>query len=167
MMRVIPVLVIGSMVALSTLSVHAADSGPLAPPSPRWSPAPARPAVVSKTAEDRYNEGRAFGEKKQWGAAEDSYREAIKLRSAFPEAWNGLGYALRNQKKYEESVRAYEEALRQRPNYPEALEYLGEAFVQMGKLDEARAVLERLRPLDPKEAETLAQAISSAATTRR
>jgi tetratricopeptide (TPR) repeat protein len=165
MMRTIARVLIGSTLGLSTLSAHAADSGPMAP-SPRWSPPPVRSTPVAKTPEDRYNEGRAFVQNKQWGAAEDSYREAIKLRAAFPEAWNGLGYALRNQKKYEESVRAYEEALRQRPNYPEALEYLGEAYVQMGKLDEARTVLDRLRPLDPKEAETLAQAIASA-TTRR
>lgn len=166
MVRAAAPLLIGSILALQTLSAHAADSGPLAP-SPRWSPPPVRSAPASRTAEDRYNEARAFVQNKQWGAAEDSYREAIKMRAAFPEAWNGLGYSLRHQKKYEESVRAYEEALRQRPNYPEALEYLGEAYVQMGKIDEAKAVLDRLRPLDPKEAEALAQAISAATTTRR
>ena len=167
MMHTITRLLIGSTLVLSTLPAQAADSGPMAP-SPRWSPPPVRsaPTPVAKTAEERYNEGRTFVQSKQWGAAEDSYREAIKLRPAFPEAWNGLGYALRNQKKYEESVRAYDEALRQRPDYAEALEYLGEAYVQMGKLDEARAVLDRLRPLDPREAESLAQAIASA-TTRR
>jgi tetratricopeptide (TPR) repeat protein len=52
--------------------------------------------------------------------------------------------------------------LRLRPDYPEALEYLGEAYVQMGKLAEAQAVLDRLRPLDPKEAEELAKAIAAA-----
>jgi tetratricopeptide (TPR) repeat protein len=117
----------------------------------------------AKTAEDRYNEGRAQAQRQAWGKAEEAYREAIALRAAFPEAWNGLGYALRHQKKYDESVRAYQEALRLRPDYPEALEYLGEAYVQMGKIVEAQAVLDRLRPLDPKEAEELAQAIAAAA----
>jgi tetratricopeptide (TPR) repeat protein len=165
MIRASARVLIGSLLVLSTLPVHANDSGPVSPP-PRWSAPPVRSAPAGKTAEDRYNEGRGFTQSKQWGAAEDSYREAVRLRASFPEAWNGLGYALRHQKKYEESVRAYEEALRQRPNYAEALEYLGEAYVQMGKLEEARAVLDRLRPLDPKEAETLAQAISSATSKR-
>jgi hypothetical protein len=33
----------------------------------------------------------------------------------------------------------------------------------MGRLDDARAVLARLRPLDPREADELAQAITRAA----
>jgi Flp pilus assembly protein TadD len=59
-------------------------------------------------------------------------------------------------------VKSYQEALRLRPDYPQALEYLGEAYVQMGKLDEARAVLERLRALDPREADELSEAIADA-----
>ncbi|HZA50044.1 MAG TPA: tetratricopeptide repeat protein, partial [Myxococcaceae bacterium] len=44
--------------------------------------------------------------------AETAYREALRARPSLAEAWNGLGYALRNQGKYDESVRAYHEALR-------------------------------------------------------
>src|SRR4249920_2719739 len=119
--------------------VEAADSGPMGS-SPRFSAPPARSSPPARTAEDRYNEGRAQAQQKAWGKAEDAYREAIALRAAFPEAWNGLGYALRHQKKYDDSVRAYQEALRLRPDYPEALEYLGEAYVQMGRIADAQAV---------------------------
>ncbi len=73
----------------------------------------------------------------------------LALRAAFPEAWNELGYALRNQGRYAESLDAYDEALRLRPDFPEALEYLGEAYVKMGRLDDARRVLERLRVARP------------------
>ena len=82
---------------------------------------------------------------------------------ALPEGWNGLGFALRNQKKYTESIAAYEEALKRRPNYAQALEYLGEAYVQLGRLDEARAIHARLQPLDAREARELAQAVEKAA----
>jgi tetratricopeptide (TPR) repeat protein len=78
----------------------------------------------------------------------------------FPEAWNELGYAFRNQARYPESLDAYHEALRLRPDFPEALEYLGEAYVKMGRLDEARRVLERLRPLDAERARELAEEIT-------
>jgi tetratricopeptide (TPR) repeat protein len=122
-------------------------------------PLPARPPG---RAEAKYNEGRALARQNDWTGAERAYREAARLDPALPEAWNGLGFALRKQSKYAESVRAYEEALRLRPQYPQALEYLGEAYVQMGRLDAARATLERLRPLDPQEAEELAQAIARA-----
>ena len=120
------------------------------------------PAAPQGTPESKVNEGFALAEKKDWPGAEGAFREAIRLRAAFPEAWNGLGHALRNLNRYDESVTSYQEALRLRPNYPQALEYLGEAYVQMGKLDDAKAVLERLRSLDPREAHGLAEAIAEA-----
>ena len=84
----------------------------------------------------------------------------MDLRPAYPEAWNELGYALRNQGKYPDSLKAYDEALRLRPNFPEALEYLGEAYVKLGRVDDARKILERLKPLDAARAGELAEAIA-------
>ena len=115
------------------------------------------------SAQARFNEGRALAERRDWPAAERRYRDAIELDPALPEPWNGLGYALRQQRRWDESVKAYLEALRLRPNYPQALEYLGQAYVEMGRLDDARAVHARLQPLDPREADELAQAIARAA----
>ncbi len=120
------------------------------------------PAAPAGTAESKLGEGFALVEKQDWSGAEAAFREAIRLRAAFPEAWNGLGHALRQQKKYEESVKSYEEALRLRPDYPQALEYLGEAYVEMGKVAAAREILGRLRALDPGEAGELAKAIDHA-----
>jgi len=45
----------------------------------------------------------------------------VERKPAYPEAWNGLGHALRNQGQYPESLRAHDEALRLRPDYPDAL----------------------------------------------
>jgi tetratricopeptide (TPR) repeat protein len=111
------------------------------------------------TAESEYHRGIRAGIAKDWKAAEQAFRTAIGLRAAFPEAWNELGYALRNQDRYPESVAAYDEALRLRPAFPEALEYLGEAYVKMGRIDDARRILDRLRPLDPGRAQELAEVI--------
>jgi len=43
-------------------------------------------------------------------------RRAVDLRPSYLEAWNELGYALRNQGRYADSLNAYEEALRLRPS---------------------------------------------------
>jgi Flp pilus assembly protein TadD len=137
--------------AMATVA-HAVDDPPLRVPDD---------GAVS--AQARFNEGRAFAERRDWPAAERKHREAIELDPALPEPWNGLGYALRQQRRWDESVNAYLEALRLRPNYPQALEYLGQAYVEMGRLDDARAVHARLQPLDPREADELAQAIARAA----
>jgi tetratricopeptide (TPR) repeat protein len=118
------------------------------------------PAASEGSAEDRVDAGFRAVDRKDWPAAEAAFREAIRLRATVPEAWNGLGYALRQQKRYDESVQCYLEALRLRPDYPQALEYLGEAYVEMGQVDDARKVLERLRPLDPDEADELEATIA-------
>ena len=127
---------------------------------------PSAPAVEQRrqppaaaSAESEYNHGVRARVAGDWKAAEAAFRRAITLRAAFPEAWNELGYALRQQGRYPESLQAYDEALRLRPAFPEALEYLGEAYVKLGRLDDARRILDRLRPLDPGRARELAEVI--------
>jgi tetratricopeptide (TPR) repeat protein len=122
----------------------------------------APPPGVPASAERFFQDGLDAQKRKDWRQAAQAYEAAIQQREAFPEAWNGLGYSLRQQGKYLEAVKAYDRALGLRPDYAEALEYLGEAYVKMGKLDEARGVLRRLEPLDKKEAAALRAAIDKA-----
>jgi tetratricopeptide (TPR) repeat protein len=135
-------------------------------PAPPAAADPSSPAVEQKrqpmavpSADGEYDRGVRARVAGDWKTAEAAFRRAIALRADFADAWNELGYALRNQKRYAESVKAYDEALRLRPDFPEALEYLGEAYVDMNRLDEARRVLARLRPLDASRARELAEAI--------
>ena len=144
-----------ALVLLLTPVVAARADGP--------DPVVAPPGAPVVSAESRVNDGIKLGKKKDWAGAERAYRDALRLDPALAEGWNGLGFALRNQKKYTESIAAYQEALKRRPNYAQALEYLGEAYVELGRLDEARAVHARLQPLDAKEARELALAIEKAA----
>jgi tetratricopeptide (TPR) repeat protein len=130
---------------------------------------PSAPAVEERRqpppvadAEREYDRGVRARVAQDWTAAAAAFRRAVGLRPAFPEAWNELGFALRNQGRYAESLAAYDEALRQRPEFPEALEYLGEAYVKLGRLDDARRVLDRLRPLDAARAADLAEEIRTA-----
>jgi tetratricopeptide (TPR) repeat protein len=120
---------------------------------------PVRQPTATATAETEYDRGIRARLTKDWTAAVEAQRAAVTMRPAFPEAWNELGFALRNQGRYPESLDAYGEALRLRPNYPEALEYLGEAYVKLGRMDDARKVLDRLRPLDRAKAQELAEVI--------
>ena len=124
--------------------------------------APRRQPVATPSAESEYDRGVRARVAKDWTTAEASFRRAIAMRPGFAEAWNELGFALRNQGRYPESLAAYDEALKLRPNFPEALEYLGEAYVKLGRVDDARRVLDRLRPLDPGRARELAEVIETA-----
>ena len=106
-----------------------------------------------------YNKGLQAKKAKRYPDAVKDFRRAVEIRPNFPEAWNELGYALRNTGQYAEALKAYDQALRLRPNYPEALEYLGEAYVKLGRLDEARRILTRLKALDTARAKELEDAI--------
>lgn len=131
----------------------------LADPSTNPAVDQVRQPTATPTAESEYDRGMRARLRRDWKTAVEAQRSAVTLRPAFPEAWNELGFALRNQGQYPESLKAYDEALRLRPNFPEALEYLGEAYVKLGRLDDARRVLERLRPLDAGRAGELAEVI--------
>lgn len=130
--------------------VIAAESGREAPR--------VQPSAVP-TAEAEYSRGITAKRAKNWGAAAAAFQRAVDLKPNYPEAWNELGFALRNQGKYPDSLKAYDEALRLRPDFPEALEYLGEAYVKLGRMDDARKVLDRLKPLDAARAAELSEAI--------
>ena len=120
-----------------------------------------RQPLTADDAESEYARGVGARSAKDWAAAVAAFWNAVNLRPGFPEAWNELGYAFRNQGRYAESLSAYDEALRLRPDFPEALEYLGEAYVKMGRLEDASRVLVRLRALDPSRADELAEAIKN------
>jgi len=142
-------------------------SGVLVPAATRAEPSsPAveerRQSPAEADADSEYNRGVRARVVRDWPGAVSAFRQALALRTDFADAWNELGYALRNQGRYPESLDAYHEALRLRPDFPEALEYLGEAYVKMGRLDDARRVLNRLRPLDSHRADELAEEIAKA-----
>ena len=123
-------------------------------------PAPVPPSTLAgSTPEDELSRGLRARAAKDYTSAEAAFRRALARRPTYAEAWNGLGYALRQQGKYPESLQAYDEALRLRPDFPEALEYLGETYVKLGRLDDARRTLDRLKPLDAARARDLAEAI--------
>ena len=125
-------------------------------------PTPSSRGPVQTPAEEEYGKGVRAKRAKEWSVAVASFKKATELKPDFPEAWNELGYALRHVGNYPDSVKAYDEALRLKPRFPEALEYLGEAYVKMGQVEEARKVLERLKPLDRKRAQELADEIAKA-----
>jgi Flp pilus assembly protein TadD len=80
-------------------------------PAPATDDPPLRPPPAAPSAESRYNDGLSLARASDWRGAEQAHLEAIRLKAAFSEAWNGLGHVLRKQNRYDESVRAYREAL--------------------------------------------------------
>jgi tetratricopeptide (TPR) repeat protein len=139
------------LLTLGGTSARAAGDDPV--PVPTSSPS------LKTSAALLTNEGIALSNAGDWPGAEVKYRAAIRDDRTIPEAWNGLGHALKMQRQYDAALLAYDHALKLRPDYPKALEYLGETYVELGRLDDARNVLARLEKLDGALAERLAQSI--------
>jgi superkiller protein 3 len=144
---------IAVMLALAAPSVYADTPNP---------PTQMRQEPKAPDGEAEYNRGVRARVVKDWVTAIDAFKKVVTARPKFADAWNELGFALRNVGRYPESLDAYDEALRLKPNYPEAIEYLGEAYVKLGRMDDARKMLERLQKLDARRAQDLAAVIEKA-----
>jgi len=100
--------------------------------------------------------------KQNWAGAEEAARAATELDRTLPDAWDELARALAAQGRETEAVAAWEEALLRDPQHAAALEGLGRLYASRGQRRKAKALLERLRPLDDTRAATLHHAIELA-----
>jgi tetratricopeptide (TPR) repeat protein len=139
--------------ALSTAAVAAAvESDPL--------PVPA--GGDAARAVRLYNEGVVLLVRRDFARAQGLFEAALKLDDRLAEAHNNLAFALRMQGRHNlgSALAHYNRAIALKPTLAQAYLYRGMLFVQQADLESARADLERLRPLDPKLAAELAQAIA-------
>jgi predicted O-linked N-acetylglucosamine transferase (SPINDLY family) len=85
------------------------------------------------------NFGNVLTDLGRFNDAIDSYRHALRLNAAYPEAHNNLGNALLKAKQPDASMRACADAIRLQPGYADAYNNLGNALKAMGELAEAVA----------------------------
>ena len=78
-----------------------------------------------------------------------AYREAIRLKPQYPQAFYNLGIALADKGLYDDAIEAYRDALRLKADYPAALSNLGVLLNDRGRSDEAIACYRRAIELDP------------------
>lgn len=93
--------------------------------------------LLAGRAEDQNNRGIDLARQGKAEEAIGCYREALRLRPAYPEAHNNLGNALAKRGRLEDAIDSYREAVRLRPDDSKALCNLGNALRESGKLDEA------------------------------
>ena len=81
------------------------------------------------------------------------YREALRLKPDYLDAYNNFGVALLAQGRLEEATASFREALRLRPNYAEAYNQFGIALKAQGRLEEAMLSYREALRLKPDYAE--------------
>jgi Flp pilus assembly protein TadD len=139
-------LLLAANLFLSTI-VFAADTSP---PSPKDAELEKAKAAIAR---------------KDWAAAQSVLEPYAASNPKNADAFNLLGYSLRNLKKYDESLVAYKQALTLDPKHRGAHEYIGIAYIQMGQLDKAKehlASLDKICAFSCEEYRDLKKAIAEA-----
>ena len=82
--------------------------------------------------------------KEDYSSAADLLQNVVAEKPGNANAWNYLGFSLRNLQQFDDALAAYEKALQINPKHKGALEYLGELFLMTDQPEMARAQLEKL-----------------------
>jgi Tfp pilus assembly protein PilF len=69
--------------------------------------------------------------------AEHHYREAIRIKKSFTQAYNGLGHLLMIQGKQDEAARLLGKAIEIDPTHVPAMKNLGDVRMRQGRIEEA------------------------------
>jgi tetratricopeptide (TPR) repeat protein len=101
-------------------------------------------AGAPKAADPNFAEGRKAIDAKDWPKAVDLFSMVVAKDEKNADAFNWLGYALRNQGDYPKAFAAYEKALGIDPRHKGAHEYIGEAYLKTGNVAKAEEHLKRL-----------------------
>ena len=99
---------------------------------------------------------------KDYAAAVELLEEVVEAEPDNADAWNHMGFSLRNLRQFDDALAAYEKALDIEPKHKGALEYKGELFLTLGNLEGAEEMFDRLNSacfLSCKEKKQLAAAI--------
>lgn len=88
-----------------------------------------------KESQKYFDEGFNFYKLGQYEKAVESFKEAIRIRPYYADAYNWIGLSYGRLEQYEKAIEAYKEAIKLKPDYIEAQEDLGFAYFSSGKLD--------------------------------
>jgi len=95
-------------------------------------------------ADPNFTAGKQAIDRKDWAAAVPLFQAVVAKDGKNADAYNWLGYALRNQGDYQNALIAYGRALGVDSKHRGAHEYLGEAYLKMGNLAMAEEQLKKL-----------------------
>ncbi|MDA2931073.1 tetratricopeptide repeat protein, partial [Acidobacteria bacterium AH-259-O06] len=83
------------------------------------------------------------------GAAEQSYRESVRLEPTSPDHHYNLGSVLATARRYREALRSFQQARKLGSDTVELMNNLGILYMEQGQPDKARAEFERAVQADP------------------
>lgn len=104
--------------------------------------------------------GIAYDGLKRYGDAIVAFKEAVRLKPDFAEAWNSLGNSYVSIAFYRWAIGCYQKAIRLKPDYAEAWWGLGGSYARSGNRSAALEAVRELRKYDPQHANQLLNMIN-------
>lgn len=106
------------------------------------------------TAQEHYELGGIYLEKKLHGQAIEQFQKALKAAAEEGEEkialiYNALGFAYFSQEQYDLAIRQYKEALKHDPNYVTALKNLAHTYERKNLIAQALQTYEQVLQSDP------------------
>jgi tetratricopeptide (TPR) repeat protein len=105
------------------------------------------------TAKTFFEIGVKKSENAEYSEALDAFKQAIKLKPDYAEAYYNLGHIYFNLHRYTEAADAYKAAVKAKPAYVEAYISLGIVSSMLSRYDEAIEALKKAVKINPKSAE--------------
>jgi tetratricopeptide (TPR) repeat protein len=99
--------------------------------------------------------GIAYDGLERYGDAIVVFKEAVRLKPDFAEAWNSLGNSYVSIAFYRSAIGCYQKATRLKPNYAEAWWGLGGSYARSGNRSAALRAVKELRRYNPQKADEL------------
>jgi len=97
----------------------------------------------AESAEADMLAGEALDELKNYGAAIEQFRAAVKADPTEPDVHFGLGYLLWTQRQYPEAESEFQAELANEPTHAQALTYLADSLMQLDQCEAALPLLEK------------------------
>ena len=117
--------------------------------------------LAPRNAQYLYTLGRLHKARNDWTAAEQAYREALRLWPDYVDAWISLGILLRNLGRPGEAERCHRAALSRDPNNFLAVVNLGNALVSQEQYAKAAALAHAHRHLFQQSADAARRALAA------
>ncbi len=105
-------------------------------------------------AEQEFLRGSSYDKAHMYREAIEAYREAIRLRPDYADAYVNLGVAYYRIERYSEAVNAYSQAIKIRPVNLSAYNKLGATYIILGDYSKALDAFTQSVRIDPKNSET-------------
>ncbi len=110
--------------------------------------------LFAQSAQGLYDQGIAAQEERNWWAASEKFQEALRVNSAYTDAWFHLAQCLYEMNEPELTLEYLQQAKKYSGGRTDILNLEGMALISLGRLDDAKNIFEQIQKEYPNDIES-------------